>query len=69
MNSRNDGYSFLVSAGGKGHSPPYKRLANGLPCSLQPSGLPFSIKEPSNMSKEELAYIVKNKETIKFEEK
>lgn len=51
-------YLFSVSAGGKGQFPPYKRLTNGLPCSHQPSGLPFPIKEPSNMIKEELTYII-----------
>lgn len=58
-----------LSAGGKGQFPTYKRLTNGLPCSHQPSDLPFPIKEPSNMVKKELTYIIKNKEMIKFEEK
>lgn len=62
-------YLISVSAGGEGQFPPYKRLTNGLPCSHQPTGLPFPTKEPSNMVKEELTYIVKNKEMIKFEEK
>uniref|UniRef100_K1RSJ3 Uncharacterized protein n=1 Tax=Magallana gigas TaxID=29159 RepID=K1RSJ3_MAGGI len=60
-------YALPISQAGQ--FPTYKRLTNGLPYSHQPSGLPFPIKEPSNMVKEELTYILKNKEMIKFEEK
>lgn len=54
MNSRNVDYLILVSAGGKGHFPPYKRLTNGLPCSHEQRGHDLHNN---------------TKETIKFEKK
>lgn len=54
MNSRNVDYLILVSAVGKGHFPPNKRLTNGLPCSHEQRGHGLHNK---------------TKETIKFEKK